>query len=213
MSYKIREATHSDIPSLVDVYFDAFGDHPVTQRVFNSNPEHVRKFWLDPLASGLQKPTEHFLVLTDPSSSTPERIIAFGIWREFFTTASPPPPPAAVSWPEDADLACVEEFFGTIGEMHKRIMESRPHWYLDILGVRKDSRGKGAGKQLLRWGIARVDDAGLEAFLAASPAGAPLYANHGFDLIDTVPLDNGNRLESFMMRPAKKAQVEPQPST
>ncbi|KAI8963154.1 acyl-CoA N-acyltransferase [Daldinia sp. FL1419] len=203
MSFKVRKATPSDIPSLIDVYFDAFGDHPVTRRVFSSNPEHVRKFWLDPLASGLQKPTDHFLVLTDPNSVTPERILAFGIWQEYFTTPSPPPPPTT-SWPEDTDLSCVEEFFGTIKKMHEKIMGNRPHWYLDILGVREDSRGKGAGKQLLRWGIAKADDAGLEAFLAASPAGAPLYAKHGFDLIETVPLDDGKRLESFMMRPAKK---------
>ncbi|KAI1802641.1 acyl-CoA N-acyltransferase [Daldinia bambusicola] len=175
MSFKVRKATQSDISSLIDLYFDAFGDHPVTRRVFNSNPEHVRKFWLDPLASGKQ-PTEHFMVLTDPNSATPERIIAFCIWREFFTTASPLPSPSPppVSWPEDADLACVENFFGTVDRMHKKIMGERPHWYLDILGVREECRGRGAGTQLLQWGIVKADDAKLEAFLAASPAGAPL---------------------------------------
>ncbi|OTB09894.1 hypothetical protein K445DRAFT_319770 [Daldinia sp. EC12] len=203
MSFKVRKATPSDVPSLIDVYFDAFGDHPVTRRVFNSNREHVRKFWLDPLASNQQKPTEHFMVLTDPNSETPERIVGFGIWREVFTTASSAEPPPPASWPEDADLSCVESFFGTVDRMHKQIMGNRPHWYLDILGVREDTRGKGAGTQLLKWGLAKADDAKLEAFLAASPAGAPLYAKYGFDVIETVPLDDGKRLESFMMRPAK----------
>ncbi|KAI1469619.1 acyl-CoA N-acyltransferase [Daldinia caldariorum] len=207
MPFKVRKANQSDIPSLIDVYFDAFGDHPVTRRVFNSNPEHVRKFWLDALASGQQKPGEHFMVLTDPDSATPERIIAFCIWREVFTTTSPLPSPSPlppVSWPEDADLGCVENFFGTVERMHKNIMGDRPHWYLDILGVREECRGKGAGTQLLRWGLVKADDAKLEAFLAASPAGAPLYAKHGFNLIETILLDDGKRPESFMMRPAKK---------
>ncbi|OTB00165.1 hypothetical protein M426DRAFT_324483 [Hypoxylon sp. CI-4A] len=86
-------------------------------------------------------------------------------------------------------------------------MGDRPHWYLDMLGVRKDHQGKGLGKQLVQWALPKIDEDRVEAFLAASPAGAFLYEKNGFRLIDSMLLDGGKRVVRFMVRPVSKSQA------
>ncbi|KAI1133951.1 acyl-CoA N-acyltransferase [Hypoxylon sp. FL0543] len=203
MSIQLRKATLADIPNIIDVYFDAFHDHPFTKRVFGLRSDSVEKYWTESLAADLQDPHAHFTVLTDSASADPERILAFGKWREQLTSTAPPRPPQP-DWPGGADLSFVEELLGTIDRKHQEIMKDRPHWYLEMLGVRKEFQRKGAGKLLVEWGTTKADESGIEAFLAASPAGAPLYAKHGFEIVDTVFIDEGRRIESFMLRPAKK---------
>ncbi|KAI1391723.1 acyl-CoA N-acyltransferase [Hypoxylon trugodes] len=198
MSFKLRNATPSDIPTIIDVFFDTFGDHPVTQLVFRSRREDVQKFFVGS-PEDKPDPSTHFLVLTDPNAADPDKPFAFCKWFERPKPAGNPSPPP--SWPEDADQACVEECFGTIEKKHKEIMGDRPHWYLDILGVLSEYQGKGAGKQLLRWGVEKADDEKIEAFVVSSPAGAPLYAKYGFETLQTALVGNGTRLESFMRRP------------
>ncbi|KAI1372842.1 acyl-CoA N-acyltransferase [Hypoxylon crocopeplum] len=197
-----RLASLSDIPAIIDAFFDAFHDHPLTLRAFIPRTEQVDAYWSQALNAEVQDPNAHYLIITDG----PERVLAFGKWRQPLTSTSPPIPPLP-SWPEGADVAFVEEVFGAIEKKHKEIMGDRPHWYLEILGVRKEFQGKGLGKQLLQWGLSRADDAGAEAFLAASPAGAPMYKKYGFDLLETMEIDDGRRIESFMLRPAKKIQA------
>ncbi|KAI1206808.1 acyl-CoA N-acyltransferase [Annulohypoxylon truncatum] len=203
MSIQIRKATESDIPAIIDTYFDAFRDHPLTLRAFFPGSESAVRWWSESIGADLQDPNAHFLIVTDSASADPERVVAFGKWREWLTSTTPPAPPAP-KWPEGADVALLEKFFLTIEKKHREILEDRPHLYLDILGVRKEVQGKGIGSRLVKWGIAKADEAGVEAFLAASPAGAPMYQKHGFEIHSTVPMGEGGRVETFMLRPAKK---------
>ncbi|XDG01653.1 hypothetical protein ABKA04_001268 [Annulohypoxylon sp. FPYF3050] len=203
MSIEIRKATESDIPAIVDVYFDAFRDHPLTLNAFRPGTEAAVNWWTQSVSADLKDPNAHFQVVTDPTSANPERIIAFGKWREWLTSRTPPAPPAP-KWPEGADVPLLELFFGTINAKHDEILGERPHWYLDILGVRQEAQGKGVGSALVKWGIGKADEVGQEAFLAASPAGAPMYKKHGFEIHSTVPIGENGRIETFMLRPAKK---------
>ncbi|KAL7625905.1 hypothetical protein AAE478_005129 [Parahypoxylon ruwenzoriense] len=206
MSFQLRKATLPDAPAITDTYFDAFGNHPVTRRVFKTRSEDVQTYWIKSLEAEIQDPNAHYLVITDVASSTPERVIAFGKWRKPLTPTSPPSPPA-LDWPEGADLVFIREFLGMIDRKHEEITKGRPHWYLEILGVRKEHQGRGAGKQIVNWGLDQADEAGVEAFLAASPAGAPLYLKLGFELLETVYVDDGKYLESFMLRQPRKPHV------
>ncbi|KAI1452866.1 acyl-CoA N-acyltransferase [Annulohypoxylon moriforme] len=202
MSIQIRKATDSDIPAIIDTYFDAFRDHPLTLKAFFPGSESVKRWWTETIGDDLRDPSTHYLVVTDSASADPERIVAFGKWRQWLTSTTPPVSPTP-SWPEGADVALLEKFFSTIDQKHKDILQDRPHWYLDILGVRKEVQGKGIGSQLVKWGVAKADEVGIEAFLAASPAGAPMYQKHGFEIHSTVPMGENGRVETFMLRPAK----------
>ncbi|KAI0883044.1 acyl-CoA N-acyltransferase [Annulohypoxylon maeteangense] len=204
MSIQIRKATESDIPSIIDTYFDAFRDHPLTLRAFFPGSEPVRQWWAEGIGADLRDPSTHYLVVTDSASADPERILAFGKWRVWLTSTTPPAPPIP-SWPEGADVPLLEKFFGAIDQKHKDILQDRPHWYLDMLGVRKEAQGKGVGTRLVEYGVTKADEARVEAFLAASPAGAPLYQKYGFEIHSTLPMGENGRVETFMLRPAKKA--------
>ena len=74
-------------------------------------------------------------------------------------------------------------------ENKRRILERRPHYVLDTLVTLPNHERRGAGSMLVNWGTERADEAGIEAYLEASPMGAPMYARHGFEPIKRVGLD------------------------
>lgn len=93
-------------------------------------------------------------------------------------------------------------------------MKGRKHWYLEILATRPEYQGRGAGGQLLRWGIGRADEEETEAYLEASPDGKPIYEHLGFSEVDRLVVELEGRgegvlaekefVEVFMVRPAVK---------
>lgn len=90
------------------------------------------------------------------------------------------------------------------------IMGARKHWYLEILATRKEWQGKGAAGILLRWGLERADEEGVECFIEASPEGKPIYERFGWRERGRLVLDLKGRgveeeeyVEVFMVREAK----------
>lgn len=78
--------------------------------------------------------------------------------------------------------------FGRLAAMRKAMDANhpmdRPHAYLWFLGVRPEAQGLGVGSRLLSANLAKVDAAGLPAFLESSnAANVPLYRRHGFEVI------------------------------
>jgi ribosomal protein S18 acetylase RimI-like enzyme len=58
-----------------------------------------------------------------------------------------------------------------------------PFWHLAFIGVDPARQGRGIGAGLLRHTLARVDAAGVQAYLESSnPANVSLYRRHGFDV-------------------------------
>ncbi|KAI1494064.1 acyl-CoA N-acyltransferase [Biscogniauxia mediterranea] len=206
MSITLRKASVSDTAAICSVFFDAFRDHPANRRVFNPSLKQTQEYWSRSIDSELRNPNAHFVLVTDTASSPPGQVIGFAKWIEPRTASSPPPPPQH-PWPQGADTAFADEFFGTLAKKHTEIMGDRPHWFLELLGVRTEYQKRGAGGILLRWGLQRADEAQVEAFLDSSPAGAALYAKHGFKTVDAVPFDDpgGEYVEKFMVRQPKKA--------
>lgn len=71
-------------------------------------------------------------------------------------------------------------------------------------------QGRGAGSQMMRWGLEQADEQKFEAYLEASPEAVPLYEKFGFreaGRTDT-RIDN-DRVKAtwyrnlFMIRPAQ----------
>jgi predicted N-acetyltransferase YhbS len=61
-------------------------------------------------------------------------------------------------------------------------------------------RGLGAASQLLRWGLDRADQEGLEAYVEASAAVVPMYERFGFRTVGTYEVRRIVYVESFMVR-------------
>jgi GNAT superfamily N-acetyltransferase len=75
-------------------------------------------------------------------------------------------------------------------EKYKReYLANRPYYVLDTLVTLSQHERRGAGSMLVRWGCEKADEAGVQAYLEASPMGAPLYARHGFVGLGEIQLD------------------------
>jgi ribosomal protein S18 acetylase RimI-like enzyme len=84
----------------------------------------------------------------------------------------------------------------------ERAHPQEPHWYLAILGVRAELRGRGAGGALLEPGLARADADGLPCYLESSnPRNVGLYERHGFEVTAEHRLPDGPVM-TYMWRPA-----------
>lgn len=60
-------------------------------------------------------------------------------------------------------------------------MRERKHWYLELIATKPEWQRKGAAGSLIRWGLERADEEGVETYLEASPVGKGLYEYFGFE--------------------------------
>ena len=66
------------------------------------------------------------------------------------------------------------------------------HWYLQVLGVACDHRGRGLGSALLSSRLAQLDEQQVPAYLESSnPRNLSLYQRHGFTITKEVAFRHG----------------------
>lgn len=194
----------ADIPFLCGVYFSAFADTVVGRRVFPPTSEAAKKFWADSLMSDFGNPNFEVLVMTTcPEENEKEEIVGFAKWVRPGAPIEMPPP--ADAFPQDGNPTLAVEFFGALTAAHKRIMEEKPHWYLELIAVRKEWMGQGAASAMMKWGIERADEDGLPCFLEATPNGKGMYEKYGFRVFGEQEFDSpdGELLEFYMIRDSK----------
>jgi hypothetical protein len=105
-------------------------------------------------------------------------------WEEVEAAFSERFPPYDETEPEMLD-ALMDLF-----NKHKReALGNRPYFCLDTLATLGKHERRGAGSMLVRWGCEKADEAGVQAYLEASPMGAPMYARHGFVALPEIELD------------------------
>ena len=104
-------------------------------------------------------------------------------WEEVDAGLTIPPPY------EESDPDMFAELFKLFNANKREILGRRPYYVLDTLVTLQAHERRGAGSMLVRWGCEKADEVGVEAFLEASPMGAPMYARHGFQAVKTVELD------------------------
>jgi GNAT superfamily N-acetyltransferase len=97
----------------------------------------------------------------------------------------------------------VAEAILTIGGQLEQAHPSEPCFYLTLLGVHDDHRGKGLGMGLLAESLARIDAQGAPAYLESSnPANLARYRSVGFTPRDTITIATGH-VVTTMWRPAR----------
>ncbi|KAF2031002.1 hypothetical protein EK21DRAFT_88518 [Setomelanomma holmii] len=130
-------------------------------------------------------------------------------WEEVEAAFAERPPPYDESEPEM--LAALFELFNA---QKRKSLGTQLYMCLDTLVTLPQHERKGAGSMLVRWGCDKADEAGVVAYLEASPVGAPMYARHGFEKVAELEFDlrkwGGEEVMKFipMLRPAK-AKISP----
>ncbi len=80
----------------------------------------------------------------------------------------------------------------TLNHVESQHPKSPPHWYLGVLGTRKEAQGKGVGSALLGPVLDRCDDEGIGAYLESSKhSNIAFYRRHGFEVTGEIPLPFG----------------------
>ncbi|OJJ66135.1 hypothetical protein ASPBRDRAFT_59998 [Aspergillus brasiliensis CBS 101740] len=171
--FQVLPVTETDLPSMVELWYDAFGD-PINRCLYPDTPG--ARAWLEDYhRASLQSPDQHYLkIITDTKSTSP--LVAFVKWD--FNTTSPghhfPPRPA------DFDHAFCDTFFGGLDQARRTIMGTRPHYYLDALITHPDYRRQGAASKLIQWGCDRADQDGIPIWVDSSQEGSQIYRRFGF---------------------------------
>ncbi|KAH6683874.1 acyl-CoA N-acyltransferase [Halenospora varia] len=181
MTFTLRKAKLTDAAHIVDIYLSAFTIDAISLLAFPRSTPTTYNFWYDMIITELTHPHAHFYVVTTSTPDDPDYPVAFAKWED---PTAPAPTLGLIEWPEGADTQIANHFFGSLFKRHAEIMEGKKHWYLEILGTRPEYQGKGAAGRLLRWGIGKADEEGVEVYLEASPDGKPIYEYLGFEEVD-----------------------------
>ncbi len=159
-----RLATRADAPAVVETLSLAFHDDPTWSWAF-PDPDHRREhqaaYWGFLVEQALRFPSSCVVVTRSCEAAA--------VWL-------PPGEPDVA--PEDESR--VEPLIaGLVGEHAPAVMElidrfgaahpaNPPHYYLTLLGVHDDHRGRGIGMALLAENLARFDAEGVPTYLESS---------------------------------------------
>jgi hypothetical protein len=104
---------------------------------------------------------------------------------------------------DETDPEMLNALLDLFNEKKKEYLGNRQYYCLDTLVTLAQHERRGAGSMLVRWGCDRADEAGVQAYLEASPVGAPMYARHGFVALPEIELDlrkwSGDEVMKFIV--------------
>lgn len=196
----IKFAERDDIPELVRVWLAAertdllmFYSLPTEE----SRSEYAKDV-IKQLDDNFDKP--HLLILKAVDPET-KQITAMAVWQKKGYRLSPQPDDmfAAGGIILKRTLASSEDGMSSqsvrqslndyIQTQFERFLASwsrdSKHLYLALLMTDPDFQRRGIGTAMLDWGHKYADEAGIPAFLVASPVGHPLYQHVGWKDVDT----------------------------
>ena len=129
MSFEIQYASPADAEELTDVFMTAFSS-PFDKKMLPSTPD-VRAWTMKNLFSRSSDAAECEVLLKMVDTSESNKIVALAKWIRPFDASADQARQSSASmdpWPESADVALCEAFFGAMDEYHRRLMGDRPHY-------------------------------------------------------------------------------------
>ncbi|KAI0839911.1 acyl-CoA N-acyltransferase [Hypoxylon sp. FL0890] len=205
----VEQATESDIPDLIALWWDAFGGDFI-RRIYPQSPDGRR--WLERAFAknfgptpGPGVPETKCLIVRSPENNLPA---AIAVYRIVPAGCDPAQCSWRARWPRFDDLPDVREdvvasFFDPMDKTHTYLLGNRGHVYLEVLGTMEAHRKRGYATALIKWGTDLADDLGVECYLDASPDGKPLYEANGYVEQDVSAVVN-RKEGSSMVRPRKQ---------
>ncbi len=187
---EVRKARLSEVAGLARVLARAFHDDPVMDWV--ARPDDRRLAALESFFAWYVRAN----AIDHGEVTTTAALDACAVWE-------PPDAAARVLTPWQqlyllpsmirmASLARLPRLLRTSGLVQKAHPRTEPHFYLAFMGVLPEAQGKGLGTALLAATLARLDRAGLPAYLENSnQRNAGLYERYGFRTVHELVLAPG----------------------
>jgi len=219
MSLVLAKAVDADFDRLMEIQFEAFGQtgdaprEPFIDVMFPggdtpSGQAAARDLTLKWLRSD---PSATFLKVTDTITG---EILGGAKWCVYME--KPERWQKRVQVEGEGDETEYIEF--ALGTLYRNRFEKTaakgPFLFLDIIFVDPKHQRRGAGSKLVKWGVDRADEMGVEAFLEATRFGRHMYEQHGFqvteDIVYEVPEKWAHKPKIqhfFMWRPAVKTII------
>jgi GNAT superfamily N-acetyltransferase len=193
----IRDVTPVDTDEITELVADAMRDGPVACWLHN-DPEVRRQEAPHYFAIFVEHAAQHGEVYATADADT-GRLSGVALWFPL-TSLIPPPVDYERRLKEAAgdafDRAC--QLDAAIEAQHP----FEPHHYLAFLAVRPESQNRGIGSALLDRHHARLDQAGLPAYLEANdPRNRDLYLRHGYQIRSVIELPDGPPLWTMWRSP------------
>lgn len=190
----IRDASGSDLDTLVDTLSDSFANDPILNWVIPEPTLYPDFFRL--IAEEVYLPRGISHLETDGRGAAlwlppgvrfeiPPRWAMFSMISRLVLKRGPAP------------LARIRHQ----GRLFHRHHPREPHYYLQFIGCRQRDQGKGVGAALLKQGTRTCDEQGIPAYLESSNIrNVPLYQRHGFEVIAEADIPGNGPRAWFMWR-------------
>ncbi|PVI03776.1 acyl-CoA N-acyltransferase [Periconia macrospinosa] len=205
MPLEIRPITEADLRDYVETAAKAFAGTLVA-KISPPSEESTQKQIAKTLKSLKEEPDLRLLKVVDTELN--DKVVACAKWRinekerteEEIQTMLPVPD-------RENDSAVSIELQEYLARVRRKYMGTKPFVFLSLLVVHPDHQRRGAGAQLLQWGIEKADELRLPCFLESSDAGKPLYLKYGFEPLEVTTWDNtkygfeGITTNTCMIRP------------
>ncbi|KAF1948567.1 hypothetical protein CC80DRAFT_459045 [Byssothecium circinans] len=190
--------SESDLPEICTLDYDGW------QTPYNPQLKHFRpsfntrneaiSWHINKRATKMreQQPNYFFVKCFDTETNT---ILGYATWY-FNENPAAGEPVKAVWHPEGSDEREFAERFinGLWGFIESRV--TRPHMDLHGIVVHPGHRKRGAGRALIRWGIGKADELGVETVISSLLSARGAYEKCGLGCIEGIPPDPSLKVEN-----------------
>lgn len=188
MTLEVRSIVEDEIEAWNLVAIDAFKDGIGHLLVGPNTLENRQQSKANTIQAMHEDPCAHFLKVVDTASGEMIAVAGWNIYAHGNTeedldkiTARPTP--------ERGYRADFEPIYEHLKGNRRHIMGQKPYLYLNLLSTRPTHHRRGAGSMLIKWGLDRADELGVEAYHESSIEGRPLYERFGYKVIKEVKFD------------------------
>ncbi|OCK74599.1 acyl-CoA N-acyltransferase [Lepidopterella palustris CBS 459.81] len=91
--------------------------------------------------------------------------------------------------PPEVNVPALSALLGPLRQAGEEIMGARPYLMLDTLSTLPEHQRRGAGSMILKWGVEKADEMGVEMYLTSSSMARPLYERWGFEVVRELQFD------------------------
>ncbi|KAJ3477003.1 hypothetical protein NLG97_g8957 [Lecanicillium saksenae] len=195
---KMRHPTAADIPAIVDVYMDSFINEIFSRQIFPRGVQSSMDYWTRTVEEEMEEEDAVWHIITEEVDGQ-ETVQGFLKWTR---PGAPFPEPDADGYPPEGQPAIAAEFYAKVMGAHHERMKDTPHWYLDMMGVRRACQGKGYAKAMVNWGVKQSEQDGCPLYVDATGDARTFYEKMGFkELGDLkIPTPQGDAEIYLMLR-------------